>query len=284
MSNSAMKSKGHKSVSASRIVTYFIAYFMAAVWIFPLIWMIMSSFKPYGTPVSYLGKVFSMPFTLDNYRQLPEKAPIWIWTFNSAVVAAIVTLGILLITSMAAYSLSKLDFKGSKVMLLVITAGLMVPIEAIVVPLYLTIVDLGWLNTHISLIVPSLAAPLGVIIMKQYYDSIPNELIEAAKIDGSSYLRTWYTICVPLSRSAMAAVGIFTFTNSWNNFLWPFLSISSDKMMTLPVGLPVFQGTHLEEFTLPLTASVFASAPVLLAFILFQKQIVQGIAMSGIKG
>ena len=273
-----------RAVSPGRIILYAIAFLLAVLWLFPIVWMILSSMKPYGTPVSILKYAFTPPFTLSNYTAVMERAPIWAWTLNSAIVAAIVTGCILLITSMAAYALSILKFKGSKIMLVVILSGLMVPIEAIVIPLYLTIVDLGWLNTRISLIVPSLAAPMGVVIMKQFYDGIPRDLIEAARIDGSTYIGTWSRICVPLSRSALAAVGIFTFTNSWNNFLWPFLAITSEKMMTLPVGIPVFHGTHLEEFTRPMTASVFASVPVLVCFILFQKQIVQGIAMSGIKG
>jgi multiple sugar transport system permease protein len=228
--------------------------------------------------------VFSPPFTFSNYILLPKKAPVWAWTYNSAIVAVVVTAGTLFMSSLAAFALSKIDFIGSKIMLIVIASGLMIPIEAIVVPLYLTVVDLGWLNTHISLIVPSLAAPLGVIIMKQFYDSIPRELMESARIDGSSNFRTWLSICVPLSRSALAAVGIISFTNSWNNFLWPFLSITRSRMMTLPVGLPVFQGLNVEEFTLPMAACAFSSIPVLIVYLLFQKQIIRGIAMSGIKG
>lgn len=279
-----MDSANPKKIPVFRVFLYAIAVLLAALWLFPVVWMIFSSLKPFGTPVAYLDRVFSFPFTLDNYFLLPQRAPIWTWTFNSVIVAIIVTFGILIMASLAGYALSKMDFKGSKIMFIVIASGLMVPIEAIVIPLFLTIVDLNWLNTHVSLIVPSLAAPIGVIIMKSFYDSIPNELIEAAKMDGSSYFHTWYAICVPLSRSALAAVGIITFTNSWNNFLWPFLAITSNRMMTLPVGLPVFQDLHVEEFTMPMTASVFASIPVLLVFIFFQKQIVRGIAMSGIKG
>jgi len=246
--------------------------------------MVFSSFNSFATPVSILRIAFSPPFTFANYIHVSQRAPIWTWTYNSAVVAIVVTFVILITTSMAAYALSKLNFRGGKLVFIIIMSGLMVPIEAIVIPLFLNTVDMGLLNTRTSLILPSLAAPLGVIIMKQFYDGIPNELIEAAKIDGSTYFHTWWSICVPLSRSALAAVGIFTFINSWNNFLWPFLAVTNQSMMTLPVGIPVFQNTHLEEFTRPMTASVFASVPAIIVFIIFQKQIVRGIAMSGIKG
>ena len=279
-----MSAINRRGLSLSRVVLYAGSTLIAAFWLFPIVWMAFSSIKPYGTPVAYLDRVFSPPFTFGNYTLLPQKAPIWTWTYNSAIVAVIVTIGTLFMSSLAAYALSKMNFKGSKIMLVVIAAGLMVPVEAIVVPLYLSIVDLGWLNTHISLIVPSLAAPLGVIIMKQFYDSIPHELIDSARIDGSSSFGTWFSICVPLSRSALAAVGILSFTNSWNNFLWPFLSITNTRMMTLPVGLPVFQGLNVEEFTLPMAACAFASIPVLVVYLLFQKQIIRSIAMTGIKG
>jgi len=279
-----MKSKERKAVSLPRIIMYIASFTIAAFWLFPIVWMIFSSLNPFGTPVAFLDRVFSFPFTLENYFLLPQRAPIWRWTYNSAIVAVAVTSGVLVMASLAGYALSKLSFKGSGIVFVVIASGFMVPIEAIVVPLFITMVDLNWINTHISLIFPSLAAPLGVIILKKFYDSIPNELIEAAKMDGSSYFHTWYSICVPLSRSALAAVGIITFTNSWNNFLWPFLAITSNRMFTLPVGLPVFQDLHVEEFTMPMTASVFASIPVLIVFVFFQKQIVRGIAMSGIKG
>ncbi|MCL2579498.1 MAG: carbohydrate ABC transporter permease [Oscillospiraceae bacterium] len=279
-----MDTTQRKNISVFRVLLYLIAITVALLWLFPIVWMIFSSLKPFGTPVAFLDRVFSPPFTLDNYFLLPQRAPIWRWTFNSVLVAGVVTAGVLVMSSLAGYALSKIKFKGSKILFVVIAAGLMVPIEAIVIPLFLTIIDLNLLNTHVSLIVPSFAAPLGVLIMKQYYDSIPNELVEAAAIDGSSYFRTWFSVCLPLSRSALAAVGIITFTNSWNNFLWPFLAAQNSRMFTLPVGLPVFQDLHVEEFTMPMTASVFASIPALLVFIFFQKQIVRGIAMSGIKG
>lgn len=279
-----VKIKTKKKVTPGRIILYIVVYLVALLWLFPILWMFISSFKPYGTPVSILSELFKGSFSLDNYTAVAEKAPIFRWIFNSAFIAVVVTFGIVIMTSMAAYAVSKLKFVGKNVIFIVITAGMMVPIESIIIPLYQEMSDLGLLNTYVGLMCPSLAAPIGVLIMKRSYDSIPDELVEAALLDGANAFQRWWRICFPVSRSSMAAVGIFTFTNSWNNFLWPFLSITSDNMMTLPVGIPQFQGANLSEFTLPMTASVIASVPAIIVFLIFQKQIIQGIAMTGIKG
>lgn len=271
-------------LTQGRAVLYIIAYLLALLWIFPVVWMIVSSFKPYGTPVSILSEVFTGVFTLDNYLAVSQKAPILKWIFNSTLVAAVVTVGTIMLTSLSAYAIAKLKFRGQKFIFVLITAGMMVPIESIIIPLYQEMVELGMLNTYVGLMCPSLAAPIGVLIMKRCYDGIPADLIEAAVLDGANAWQRWLRICLPVSRSSLAAVGIFTFVNSWNNFLWPFLSITSEDMMTLPVGIPQFQGANLSEFTLPMTASVIASVPAIIVFLIFQRQIIQGIAMTGIKG
>lgn len=279
-----MKTKEKKKLTPGRVILYVVVYLVALLWLFPVVWMLVSSLKPYGTPVSILSEVFEGVFTLENYKLVAEKAPILKWIFNSALVSVVVTFGTLVLTSMAAYAISKLKFKGQNLIFVIVTAGMMVPIESIIIPLYQEMADIGLLNSYIGLMCPSLAAPIGVLIMKRCYDGIPAELIEAGVLDGANAFQRWWKICFPVSKSSMAAVGIFTFTNSWNNFLWPFLSITSEKMMTLPVGIPQFQGANLSEFTLPMTASVVASVPAIIVFLIFQKQIIQGIAMTGIKG
>lgn len=279
-----MKQNEKRKASPGRIGLYIIVYFVALLWLFPVVWMFVSSLKPYGTPVSILSSVVTGSFSFDNYAEVFRKAPILRWILNSFIVSIIATAGTLLFTSLAAYAISKLRFKGKKIIFLIITAGMMVPIESIIIPLYQEMAELKLLNTYVGLMCPSLAAPIGVLIMKRCFDSIPDELTEAAILDGASAFQRWAHVCMPVSRSSLAAVGIFTFTNAWNNFLWPFLSITSEKMMTLPVGIPQFQGANLSEFTLPMTASVIASVPAILVFLIFQKQIVQGIAMTGIKG
>ncbi|MDF2844865.1 MAG: sugar transporter permease [Herbinix sp.] len=271
-------------ITPGRVILYLLAYLIALIWLFPVVWMAVSSLKPFGTPVSILSKVFKGSFSLNNYVTVAEKAPIFRWIFNSTIISVAVTIGTLILTSLAAYAISKLKFRGKKIVFIIISAGMMVPIESIIIPLYQQMAEINLLNSYIGLMCPSLAAPIGVLIMKRCYDGIPNELMEAAVLDGANQLQRWWFICLPVSRSSMAAVGIFTFTNAWNNFLWPFLSITSVKMMTLPVGIPQFQGANLSEFTLPMTACVIASVPAIIVFLIFQRQIIQGIAMTGIKG
>lgn len=266
-----------------RTFLYIISYSTVLIWLVPMLWMVITAIKPDGSPVTVLTELIKPPFTMDNYRFVSENASIWRWTWNSVYIAIVTTALTLLMTSMAAYVLSRIPFKGNKLVFWIIIAGLMVPTEATIVPLFLMMVDNGLVNSYSSIIFPSVAAPLGVLILKQFYDAIPKELVEAAEMDGANKLRIWWSIFLPLSRSSMAALGIFTFISSWNNFLWPFLTITDEKMMTLPIGIPLFQSGYAAELTIPMAANMLASLPALIVFILFQKHIIKGITMTGIK-
>jgi len=268
----------------TRWLLYVAGYGLIVAWLVPLVWMLFTSIKPEGSPVTVLSELFKPPFTWDNFHYVTTAAALWRWTLNSAVIAVVTTLGTLAITSMAAFALSRVTFPGRTFVFWLILAGLMVPTEATIVPLFQMMIDNGMVNSYSSIIFPSLAAPLGVMILKQFFDGIPNELVEAAKIDGAGFFRVFFSIFVPLSRSSMAALAIFTFISSWNNFLWPFLAVNSEEMMTLPIGIPLFQGSHAQELTLPMAANVLASLPAILVFVLFQKHIIKGITMTGIKG
>lgn len=270
--------------SAGRILLYIVSYGSVVLWLAPVLWMVFTAFKPNGTPVSIISALITPPFTWDNFKFVTSNAAIWNWTWNSTVIAVVTTVGTILITSMAAFALSRLHFRGKNFVFWFIIAGLMVPTEATIIPLFQIMVENGMINSLSSIILPSLAAPLGVMILKQFFDGIPNELMEAAKIDGAGLIRIYTTIFVPLSRSSMATLAIFTFISSWNNFLWPFLAISDEKMMTLPVGIPLFQSSYQLEMTRPMAANMLASFPAILVFILFQKHIIKGITMTGIKG
>ena len=273
-----------KKLSVAEVFVNILAYTIVVGTLIPLLWMLVTAFKPSGSPVNVVSSLFQPPFTTENFRYVFTNAPILRWTFNSLFVAVVVTGVVLIITSLAAYAFSQIHFRGRNIAFAMIMAGLMVPIEVTIVPLFLTMADQGILNSFISIMLPSFAAPLGVLILKNFYDGIPKELVEAATIDGAGPVRIFASIFVPLSRSSMAAVGIFTFISSWNNFLWPFLSINEEKMMTLPIGIPLFQGAYTMEMSIPMAANVVASVPAILVFILLQKHIIKGIAMTGIKG
>ncbi len=160
----------------------------------------------------------------------------------------------------------------------------MIPGEATIIPLYEIVKNLGMIDTYAGLILPMIASPLGVIILKSFFDGVPKEVIESAIMDGCSNFKLFYKIVLPLAKPALAAIGIFTFIGSWNNFLWPYLSILSETLYTLPVGLPVFNSAYTQAYVLPMTANAIASIPVIIVFLIFEKQIVKGISFTGIKG
>lgn len=277
-----MANKKKKS-SFGRKLLYVFAFFCVALWLTPIVWMFLTSFTPRGGAVTVISELFAPPFSLANFEYVLTNSMIWRWTFNSFLVATITTVLTIILTSLAAFALSRLRFKGRNIVFWLIIAGLMVPVEAMIIPLFQVMIDLNLLNTYGALILPNLALPLGVFILKQFYDGVPNELMEAAKIDGASLLRIYWNIFLPLSKSSMAALGIFTFIMSWNDFLWPFLAVSSESMFTLPVAIPTFQSAYSSELMIPMAANVLASVPAIIVFILFQRHIIKGVAMTGIK-
>lgn len=272
-----------RSGKYNRLLMYFVSYGLAMIMLIPLCWMFIVSFKPESAVVTVLGELFSPPFTFESYLKVNESSMIWRWTLNSVWVGIVQTVLTLLLCSLAAFAVSRIPFKGKKIVFLLILAGLMVPVEAIIIPLFTMIIDLGWINTFKALILPGLFLPLGFLILKQFYDDVPTELMEAAKIDGAGMFRIWWSIFLPLSRTSMAALAIFVFVQSWNNFLWPLLVVNESAMMTLPIAIPTFQSSFATDLSVPMAANVLASLPALIMFLFFQKQIIKGIAMTGIK-
>ncbi|WP_226036104.1 carbohydrate ABC transporter permease [Aquibacillus saliphilus] len=265
---------------------YFFAYFLAIIMFIPLLWMIISSFKLPGSTVTVIGELLSPPYTLESFKEVLKPdgtAMMWRWTFNSVVVGVIQTVITVFVSSWAAFAVSRLDFKGKRLIFVLILAGLMVPMESIVVPLFNMMVSLNWVNTFHALIWPGMMLPLAFLILKQFIDQLPTELLEAAKIDGAGPFITWLKIILPLSKSSMAAVSIFVFIQSWNNLLWPLLVAQETSMMTLPVGIPTFQSNFATDLAVPMASNVIASVPALIVFLIFQKHIIKGISMTGIK-
>ncbi|ALA52481.1 carbohydrate ABC transporter permease [Shouchella clausii] len=267
-----------------RPVKVAVAFISALLFLFPIIWMFFVSLKPEGTAASSPLDWFAPPYTIGNYVDIILGSDVFLWIWNSFIVGFLTTILTLLLTSMAAFAFSKMRFRYRKALYLFFLAGLMVPGEAMIIPLYEIIGSMGLLDTYAGLILPGIAAPLGVIILKSFFDGVPNELIESAKLDGCNDFRLYWNVVLPLGKSAVAAVGILTFIGSWNNFLWPFLAIISESLYTLPVGIPMFNSNYSETYILPMTVNAIASIPVIIAFLLFEKQIVKGVSFSGIKG
>lgn len=274
------------SLRNGRLWTYFFSYLVALLLSIPMLWMIIAAFKAPGSTVTVLSELLSPPYTFDSFKEVLKTdgtGMMWRWTINSVIVGVVQTVVTVLLSSWAAFAMSRIPFRGKKVIFILILAGLMIPMESIVVPLFNMIVDLGWVNTYHALIWPGMMLPLAFLILKQFIDAIPEELMEAAKIDGAGLFTIWWKIVWPLSRSSMAAVSIFIFVQSWNNLLWPMLVAQETSMMTLPVGIPTFQSNFATDLAVPMASNVLASIPALIVFLLFQKHIIKGISMTGIK-
>ncbi|MGP4064357.1 carbohydrate ABC transporter permease [Oceanobacillus sp. M65] len=257
---------------------------VSILFIAPIIWMLFVSIKPDGFSTSTPIEWFLPPYTISNYITIIMDSLILRWLFNSFFVAFITTILTLIITSLAAFAISQMKFRFKNFIFIFFLLGLMIPGEATIIPLYEIVKNMNLIDSYSGLILPMIASPLGVIILKSFFDNVPKEIIESAIIDGCSYFKLFYKIVLPLAKPAIAAIGIFTFIGSWNNFLWPYLSILSETLYTLPVGLPVFNSTYSQAYVLPMTANAIASIPVIIAFLLFEKQIVKGISFTGIKG
>lgn len=250
----------------------------------PFIWMALSSVKPEAEVRSIPPTWLPETFTLDNYRELFDRLSFPTYFMNSAIVAVVVTAGNLMFGSMLGYALAKLDFRGKNAVFALVLGTLMVPGMVTFVPLFVLVSNMGLTNTFAGLILPYLVAPLGVFLMRQYFLGLPDELIQAARVDGAGELRIFWSIMLPLAGPALATLGILTFLTSWNNFLWPLVVAQTEDKYTLPVALALYSvGQNATQYGLLLAGAVVVVVPVIVLFLAVQRYFVQGIAMTGIK-
>lgn len=250
----------------------------------PFIWMLLSSFKPEGEIRANPPTWWPDDFTVANYGTLFDRLDFPLFFTNSAIVAVVTTVGNLLFCSAAGYALAKLSFAGKRVLFGIVLGTLMVPSIVTMVPLFVLSSNLGLVNSLAGLILPFLAQAFGVFLMRQFIQSIPNDLLEAARIDGASELRIFVQIVLPLCRPALATLGILTFLASWNNFLWPLVAATEEETYTLPVALALYAiGQNRTEYDILLAGAVVVVLPVLIVFVLLQRHFVRGIATTGLK-
>ncbi len=273
-----------KKITIGKIIFELLSIVTAITFIIPVLWAIAASFKTEGTPISSVYDWFAPPYTLTNYPEIIFNSNIPLWFTNSLFVAIISTMLVVLFSSMAAYSIAKINFKGSRLFFIYFLLGLMVPGEATIIPLFITVNELNLIDSFPGLILPSLAGSMNVVIMVTFFRGIPNELFEAARIDGANSFHIFTRVLLPLAKTVLSTVSIFAFLGSWNNYLWPLLCAMSEAVFTLPVGLPSFTSVYTEDYVLPMTANMVASIPAIILFLFFEKRIVQGVALSGIKG
>jgi multiple sugar transport system permease protein len=257
---------------------------LAIIWLVPLAWAVDTALKPESETIAIPVSWISSNFTLDAFRQVLDAGNILKWYFNSALTSVIITIVVVLLASLAAFAFSRVPFRGRGVLFWVVLAGIMIPPQILIVPLFTEMNTFGFINTYQGIILPQIASPIAVFIFKQFFDGLPHELEDAALVDGASRFRIYWQIFLPLSRPAMAAVAIFTFVISWNYWLWPFIALTGTNMMTIPVGLATVQSAYGIHNAQIMASAVLGGLPLLIVFLFFQRQIVQGIAGTGLKG
>lgn len=254
---------------------------LAVIWILPLIWMFSLSLSSNGALQSDTTSLVPIEFTFENLVGVITGGQTVRWLFNSVVVTGMTTVITLILSAMAGYAFARIKFVGKKVVFPLVLAGLMVPREAMFVPLFLMFAESEMHNTYQALILPRIAAPLGVFIMTQFMAAIPDEIEEAARVDGASRWAIFWKITLPMSAPALTALGIFTYILTWNDFLWPLVSATQREMFTITTGLASLQGNFAQATELGslMARGVFASLPLLILFLIFQKHLVRGISL-----
>jgi len=260
-------------------------YGTAFLFVVPYAYMFTTSIQPREQIYSDVPFLIPQGFTLRWYEQLLNNSQIINWTINTVLLAGATTIVVLLVDSMIAYSLTRLEWPGRKAVFSVIVASFMVPGIINLVPVFMIVSELGLVNNLIGVILPSVANPLGVFMLYQFFRDIPEELEEAARLDGFSRIRIFTHITLPLMRSALAALGLFIFIWTWNAFLWPLVILQDQAMYTLPIGLVTVQDTMgVTEPGIVMASAVIASAPLLIVFLLLQNHLVRAVEMQGTVG
>ncbi|RLC88243.1 MAG: carbohydrate ABC transporter permease [Chloroflexi bacterium] len=251
----------------------------------PYIWMVSTSLKGADEVFAYPPTWIPQAWRFQNYVDAWNAAPFGRYFFNSLVVAITVTVGQLITCSLAAFAFARMEFKGKNVMFALFLSTTMISTQVTLVPAYLVLAHLHWLNTYQALIVPFLANAFGVFMMRQYFMTLPRELEDAAKLDGCGRLRFLWQILLPLSKPIIASQALFAFMGNWNSYLWPLIVTTSEDMRTLQIGLRYFVGQEGgTQWGLFMAATVFVSLPVMIFYFIIQRSFVEGIATTGLKG
>ena len=254
----------------------------AIAMVFPFLWMLLSTMKDAR---EVIGTTFwPSRFTLANYAEVLTRTAFPRWFLNSLIVSVGTTASVLFFCSLVGYVLALMRFPGKNIIFIAILSTLMIPTEMLIIPWYVMAAELDWLNTHWGLIFPGLIPGFGVFLMRQFFSTLPRELFDAARMDGVSEPGLFVRIGLPLVGPGLAALGIFAFIGNWNAYLWPLVATQSAAMRTVPVGISAFSGEAGAAWHLIMAASALGVVPVLVAFIIFQRQIIEGVVLSGVKG
>jgi multiple sugar transport system permease protein len=268
---------------SKKTVSLIILSILALMAFIPLYWMVVTAFKQPTLTMKFPPEIFPKNPTLQNFESLFQRRDLFRWTLNSVIVAGTVTLTQIFLCAMAGYAIAKKRFPGSKLFFWIYISSMMIPKQVTIVPLYIMVANFGLVDTYGGLILPSIAAPFGVFLMRQFMLSLPNEIIDAARIDGAGEFKTFWKIILPMSKPALAVLGIFTFVGEWNSFLWPLIVTQSSKMKTLQAGLALIQEEVPMEYAYLMAGATFAAVPMIIVFLSFQKYFLRGVTVGAVK-
>jgi len=275
----------HFGRATGNAIVYTILITGAIAMIMPFVWMVSTSFKEARSIFTYPPRWIPARFVLDNYLDAWRAAPFERYFFNSIFVASAVTLGQLITCSLAAYAFARLDFPGKSLLFVLFLSTMMIPLQLTIIPSFLVLQELKWLDTYRALIVPFTVSAFGTFLLRQTFMTIPRELEDAAKLDGCSRLGFLWRIVLPLSKPPLASLALFTFMGTWNDYLWPLIMTNSQEMRTLQIGLRFLVSQEGgSRWGMFMAATVMISLPIIIFYLLMQKQFVKGIALTGLRG
>lgn len=267
-----------------KFLLYAVLSVLAFLYLFPVVWVVLSSFKDVNELYTWPPRLFPKHFSLENYQIAFEEGDFGRYFLNSAFVTVTSTLLLILINTMAGFALAKYRFKGDTLILIGFISTLMIPLEVIMIPIFKVISWLGMYDSFWGIIIPPAATPTGVFLMRQFLLTVPDDLLEAARMDGASEWKLYYRIILPIAKPVVATLAIFSFMWRWDDFLWPLIVISSPEKYTIQLALSNFIGQYDVDWGSLLAMSVVSMIPVLVVFLLFQRHFVRGVVMSGVKG
>lgn len=267
-----------------KLSSYTLLIFCGLLMIFPVLWMLSSSLKMPDKIFSVPVQLIPNPVRFENYTEAIELAPLGRYFLNSIFVGFAITAISLFFSTLAGFGFSKYRFWGSKALFIAVLSTLMIPFQVIMIPLFVIVRNFGWLNEYAGLIIPAAISGFGVFLMRQFILSIPDELLDAARIDGASEPGIFWYVILPLCKPPLTALGIFTFLDNWNNLLWPLIVVTKVEMRTIALGLTEYQTVHGTSYHYLMAAATLATIPILILFVFLQRQFIRGVLISGMKG
>ncbi len=276
------RSASYSNINPGKIIRWTLLFMGGVVMVMPIVYMLSTSLK-WPHEIYNLSIIPDEP-TLENYIFVLEDGRFYRWFVNSLIIATATTVSAVLFDSMVGYTLCKFSFRGRMFVFIAILSTLMIPTEMLVIPWYIMARDFGWLNSYWGIMFPGMMTAFGTFLMKQFFESVPDDFLEAARIDGLNEFQIWWSVAMPLVTPALSALAIFVFLGNWTAFIWPLIVTNSPDLYTLPVGLTTFSVEQSVQWELIMTGAALATIPTLIVFLVFQRYIIRGVVMAGLKG